>query len=567
MTQAKATVERALAMSTKMKLAYNEAYSMFALAEISERQLKHDDAIQYFEKARKGAEKAFLQDFVWRAYAATGFVKYKKGDYAGAVVDLSASIEIIEKLRAGLASESSKTGFASDRGVQDVYGEMVLALMKQKRVVDAWQYSERGRARAFIDAMGGRTLNFGDKALEDSLDTERKMRSDVELDERRLSLLPPGSADESKIRQSVNEHKDAYAKLIQSIEVKWPKVMPFLGVRPIGPEYVSKKIGGTKALLEYMVLPEETAFWVIEGGTIRGGLIATGRPRIRALIDQYRELMQNFAAVAIPGKELSDILLAEPLKMLGQAQELVIVPHSELHYLPFAALPVSDGYLLDRFPISYLESAEMLRFAPDPARVINQKSQVIAFGNPDRGQDLNLPFAEREVKALTRSFPNIKSLMGREATIAAFKANLKTMDVFHFAGHGEFSNVDPSASRLLFAGKDGDGDLTVKDILAMNIPATLVTLSACETGLGKLTSGDDMVGFNRAFFFAGTESLITSLWRISDVASSVTVKRFYTGLSRGVTRAKALRDAQLTVKRYYPHPAYWSAFKLSGAAE
>lgn len=567
MTQAKATVERALAMSTKMKLAYNEAYSMFALAEISERQLKHDDAIQYFEKARKGAEKAFLQDFVWRAYAATGFVKFKKGDYAGAVTDLSSSIEIIEKLRAGLASESSKTGFASDRGVQDVYGEMVLALMKQKRVVDAWQYSERGRARAFIDAMGGRTLNFGDKALEDSLEAERKMRSDVELDERRLALLPPGSPDEGKVRESVKNHKDVYAKLLQSIETKWPKVMPFLGVRPISPDYVSKKIGGSKALLEYMVLPEETAFWVIEDGAIRGGLIPTGRARIRALIDQYREFMQNFAAVAIPGKELADILLVEPLKLLERAQELVIVPHSELHYLPFAALPVKNGYLLDRFPVSYLESAEMLRFATEPVRSINQKSQVVAFGNPDRGEDLNLPFAEREVKALARSFPHIKSLMGKEATIGAFKENLKSMDVFHFAGHGEFSSVDPSASRLLFAEKDGEGDLTVKAILAMNIPATLVTLSACETGLGKLTSGDDMIGFNRAFFFAGTESLITSLWRISDVASSVTIKRFYHNMSTGVTRAVALREAQLTVKKYYPHPAYWSAFKLSGASE
>lgn len=567
LTQAKATVEKALAMSSRLKLAYNEAYSTFALAEIAERLNKHDDAIQLFEKARQVAEKAFLQDFVWRAYAATGFVKFKKNDFSGAAKDLGSSIAIIEKLRAGLASESSKTGFASDRGVQDVYGEMVLSLMKQNRVAEAWQYSERGRARAFIDAMGGRTLDFGDKALDDILEKERKMRSDVELEERRLALLPPNSPDEAKVKSNVEKLKSDYAQLLVTIEQKWPKVMPFLGVRQTSVDFVGQKIGVGSALLEYMVLPENTVYWIIRGKSIEGGLIETGRPRIRALIDQYRELMQNFAAVAIPGKELSNILLADPLKKLSGVTRLVIVPHSELHYLPFAALPAGDGYLLDQLPISYLESAEMLRFAPDPVRGINQKSHLVAFGNPDRGADLNLPFAEREVKALTRAFTNIKAVTGKEATKESFAANLGKMDVFHFAGHGEFSSVDPSASRLLFAGKDGEGDLTVKEILALRIPVTLVTLSACETGLGKLTSGDDMIGFNRAFFFAGAESLVTSLWRISDVASSVTVKRFYNELAKGVPRSSALRDAQLTVKKYYPHPAYWSAFKLSGALD
>ncbi len=566
LVQAKSVVERALKISSKLKLAYNEAYSLFAMAEIAERQEKHEEAIQFFELARKGAEKAFLQDFIWRAFAAIGFVKAKKGDYASAIGDLASAIVIIERLRAGLTSESSKTGFASDRGVQDVYAEIVLVLMKQNRIIEAWQYSERGRARAFIDAMGGRALAFGDKDLDAILAQERELRSTVELDDRRIALLPPSSPDEPKAKEIAAQHKDEYKKLLAVISAKWPKVMPFLGVRPMNIEDVSQKIGKDSGLLEYMVLHDATAYWVVENGVMKGGLLPTGRERIRVLIDQYRELMQNFAAVSIPGKELANILLVEPLKILTTTKKLVIVPHSELHYLPFAALPVAEGYLLDKFPISYLESAEMLRFAPEPLRVINSKSRLLAFGNPDRGPDLNLPFAEREVRALTRSFPNIKAFLGKDATLEEMKLDIGKADMFHFAGHGEFSTTDPSSSRLLFAGDETKGDLTVKNIITMKIPAALVTLSACETGLGKLTSGDDIVGFNRAFFFAGTESLVTSLWRISDVASSVTVKRFYTGLSKGVDRATALRDAQQIVKKYYPHPAYWSAFKLSGVA-
>jgi CHAT domain-containing protein len=138
--------------------------------------------------------------------------------------------------------------------------------------------------------------------------------------------------------------------------------------------------------------------------------------------------------------------------------------------------------------------------------------------------------------------------------------------IIHLASHGQFDKLNPMDSHLLLTPNKSDtGDLRVKELFSMDLNASLVTLSACETGLGKITSGDEVIGLNRAFFFAGADSLVSALWRISDVASAITMKRFYRYLSEGMPRAEALRKAQLLVRNLFDHPAYWASFKLTGA--
>jgi CHAT domain-containing protein len=95
--------------------------------------------------------------------------------------------------------------------------------------------------------------------------------------------------------------------------------------------------------------------------------------------------------------------------------------------------------------------------------------------------------------------------------------------------------------------------------------ASLVMLSACETGLAKVTGGDEVIGLARGFIFAGTPSLIASLWTVDDLATAITVKRFYRYLKSGLSKAEALRQAQLVVRdQHNRHPAYWASFGLTG---
>jgi CHAT domain-containing protein len=137
--------------------------------------------------------------------------------------------------------------------------------------------------------------------------------------------------------------------------------------------------------------------------------------------------------------------------------------------------------------------------------------------------------------------------------------------LLHFAVHSELDETDPLASALLLAPGNGeDGRLEVRELLTTDLAARLVVLSACETGLGRLSRGDELIGLQRAFLYAGTPAVVTTLWKIDDRASFLLMRAFYDGLAtKGPT--EALRAAQRGLTVDYPHPFAWAAFSLAGA--
>ena len=110
---------------------------------------------------------------------------------------------------------------------------------------------------------------------------------------------------------------------------------------------------------------------------------------------------------------------------------------------------------------------------------------------------------------------------------------------------------------------EADGNFEVNEVFSLDIKADLVTLSACQTGLGEITGGDELVGLNRAFIYAGTHAIVSSLWRVSDISTAVLIKHFYRNYT-SASKSESLRKAQLQVKRLYPHPSYWAGFNLTG---
>jgi CHAT domain-containing protein len=105
----------------------------------------------------------------------------------------------------------------------------------------------------------------------------------------------------------------------------------------------------------------------------------------------------------------------------------------------------------------------------------------------------------------------------------------------------------------------------VQDVYGLNLAsADLVVLSACETQLGARSRGDDVVGLNRAFLYAGAPSVIASLWSVNDQATAVLMAAFYRELRAGASKAVALQRAQAETRALYPHPYYWAAFVLTG---
>ena len=167
-------------------------------------------------------------------------------------------------------------------------------------------------------------------------------------------------------------------------------------------------------------------------------------------------------------------------------------------------------------------------------------------------------------KAIRSGLRASTMLVRGQATETQVKTLGEQAGVLHFATHAELDEKDPLSSALLLVpDEDEDGRLEVREIFGLDLKAKLVVLSACETGLGQLSKGDELVGLQRAFLYAGTPAVVTTLWKVDDRASYYLMRAFYDHLET-LGPAAALRDAQRASMRDFPHPFAWAGFGLTG---
>jgi CHAT domain-containing protein len=160
--------------------------------------------------------------------------------------------------------------------------------------------------------------------------------------------------------------------------------------------------------------------------------------------------------------------------------------------------------------------------------------------------------------------PASRAFLRKEANAAALRDFGAGFRYLHFATHGEFRADKPLDSALLLSpGNGDDGQLTVSRLYSMRLESDLVTLSACETGLGKVASGEDVVGLTRGFLYAGAATIVASLWKVDDLATAELMRAFYGNLAR-MDKLEALRQAQLETRKRLPAPFFWAPFQLIG---
>jgi len=248
-------------------------------------------------------------------------------------------------------------------------------------------------------------------------------------------------------------------------------------------------------------------------------------------------------------------LIAPISHLFKGSKRLIVVPHQMLHYIPFHALFDGENYLIDKFAVSYAASASVLRIC---------RSRKPAIGS---GRDLVLAVADSltphindEVEALRKLLPEADVFVGVEAGEEKLRKYGPAAGKIHIAAHGVFRADNPDFSSIRL----GDNWLNLFDIFNLNLGAEITTLSACETGMSDVLGGDELLGLARGFLRAGTPSLVVSLWMVNDKSTAQLMSRFYQGLRVGDTKADALRDAILDVKKSFPHPYYWAPFILLG---
>ena len=324
-----------------------------------------------------------------------------------------------------------------------------------------------------------------------------------------------------------------------------------------------------EVVVAYHTLPDRLVAWVLSRDGVREAKFPLALPRadLGRLVDAYRDALikLNPKAVGI-GDQIGQLLLA-PLG-IAPGKRVVIVPHGPLHYLPFQALRLDGQYLIERNPISIAPSISIA--ARLAQRTPTARAELLAFGNPTISPDVAdpLPGAEREVQALATQFPGATLYFNAEANKTNFTAAAPKARLVHVAAHAMADTLDPLHSKVLLADEDGKPNyLEAKDVIGMDLGnVAMLALSACESGLGRVDNGDEVLGFTRSFLSAGTSTLLASLWPVSDAATEKLMTTLYADLARGVVVQDAMRDAQRAVMAdpQTAHPFYWAPFNLIG---
>jgi len=338
-----------------------------------------------------------------------------------------------------------------------------------------------------------------------------------------------------------------------------------LTLATIDPSKLQHALASNERVLQFHALPDRLLIWVVGPDSIQSKTVAVRRDELNDLVETFRNSVVRGRRTAIVNADRLGAALIAPLG-LTDGQRLIVVPHGPLHYLPFQALRVNGRYLIESHPVSVAPSMSIAaELAQRSSRV---EAQLTAFGNPRIADKYDLPGAETEVKELARSFPRNRLYVGEQATKTQFQQAAGSAPIVHVAAHAEVDQVDPLYSRILLANEDGrQRFLEAHEILDLPMQRTaLVTLSACESGLGRVSGGDEVLGFPRSFLSAGASALIASLWPVSDDATETLMSTLYRELAAGRDVQRAMQAGQLAVlsQPNTAHPFFWAPFNLIG---
>lgn len=510
------------------------------------------------EVSRQGFDELLRQpairantEIYWMLLSDRAQIAESEGLIDAAIGFYAEAATVIESRRRTIHSEANKIGFIGDK--QHVYRKLVALQFTAKRFDSVVETMSRAKSRALVDLLASK--NASTLSAQKGPDQQR-IRQTLELFDA-TDISARGQGDSVSSERPATIAADATSSFP-------PKLGDLLQTRPTRVEDLRKYLTAEESVLIYFGdrnLIYAAAVTLDSIHVVRldvldlGAKVAAARKAIQEVNPQANELMQKLYWE-----------IFAPVRPHLRGTKLTIVAHGSLHYLPFSALGDGRKYLIDDYALRQIPSLEILKYGSRSK--IERVDRLLIFGNPDLGNPRHdLPFAQTEAEQLWAVFKGELNTR-KSASRQAFLQKAPGARFIHIASHGEFDNTKPLQSGLMFSdervgGTVASGRVTAGDLYETAIDADVVTLSACETGLGSVENGDDVIGLTRGFLYAGARSVFASLWLVDDEATSTLMLRLYNNFLVS-DRAEALRQAQLQTRSDYPHPFYWASFFLTG---
>jgi CHAT domain-containing protein len=470
------------------------------------------------------------------------------------------------------------------------YEGLLKLYARRGRAQDALAQAERARARVLLDALRGGQARLDGMLTSAESARQRELREALA----RAGVEAQRAAEDTAEARSAAEERRRAARL--SYEAfRTAAYAGHPGMEARSGRVAPWRIEDAQSLLDdrtlavtYAVTQHRTYLFALTRRGLALHEVALGRTALEQRTLGFREaLAGRRLEVAALGRTLCADLLGPVRKELASSTRLLIVPDGPLWELPFQALKCTPSrYLLEERAIAYAPSLTALReMATHRAPAAKARDTLLAVGDPSVGEPQRrqiagllrdgalgpLPDAAAEVRAIERFYaPGSSVYVGADASETRVKTEARRHRVLHFAAHGILNDASPLYSQLVLArpgaAEADDGLLEAWEIMEMSLPADLAVLSACESGRGRVSQGEGLVGLSWAFSVAGCPTTVVSQWKVDSRSTSRLMRRFHRDLADGRPTADALRTAALAVKAdpRYAHPFYWAGFVVMG---
>jgi len=492
----------------------------------------------------------------------------------------------------------------------------------------ALEASERSRARSLLELLQESNANIREGISPDLLKQEKSLQQQLDaIEKQSINTISTPNPNVTKIAEIDKQRLallEQYQQIQALIRTASPRYAALTQPQPLTlPEIQKQIVDENTILLQYSLGPYRSYLWVVTST----GLTSYELPKRADIETVAKDFLETITSpiqreipqqVAQASANLSQVILQPAAAQLGN-KRLLIVPDGVLHYTPFPALTLDQTRgqntnvpLIAEHEIITLPSASTLAilrqnyadrkpsgqtlailadpvFSPDDERIKGKITQATTEKLEANNLGLNrslrasnrqwpperLAFTRQEAQAISSLFTSAstRQILDFDASrTTATDGSLANYQIVHFATHGITNSKNPELSGILMSMIDDKGNLVngflrLTDIFNLKLAASLVVLSACQSGMGQNVKGEGMVGLTRGFMYAGAQRVAVSLWNVDDEGTSVLMQKFYQKMvQQKLAPAAALRATQIEMmqEEKWKSPYYWAAFTLQG---
>ncbi len=519
----------------------------------------------------------------------------RQQDLNEAITNLQQCDRLIDRLRQQIANESDKIAlgtianevYADGSRVAHELSEVAFNGRKNFREV-SFYFAEKSKSAVLLDAISDTKAKSFAGIPDELLEEELGLKSALALVNQKLAQKP--SEDEEKyLRETAFHLNQSYLSFIKDLEKQYPDYfnLKYNSSTPsIG--QVQNLLSSNSAVLSYFIDDYNSR------ARLYTYIITKRRFRVRSkpLPNDYNKYLTGYRnsiffldqhAFIETSRKLCRLLIPN---LPRHVTELILLPTGRMGVIPFEALLTKNvkkedtpysrlPYLVKKHSMRYeFSTGLMLQKQTSRAAALQSALLCAPISFPEKDNLNDLPGTANEVKTLNELF-SMKQISSEVLTNhAASESAIKTLplqnyQVVHFATHGIVDENNPELSRIYLQNDSEaeDGNLYSGEIYNLRLNASLVTLSACQTGLGKISKGEGVIGLSRALVYAGAKNIIVSFWSVADESTAILMTDFYTILleSSAPEFSSALRQAKLNLMNgNYAAPYYWAPFILIG---